>query len=112
MWLPTTHPENLSLLARILGKKTLIEKDKRTGRKTYREVDVATPEQLGRFLSADSSNTIVTRAGGRALRLKLDPHYKALPVWAYDADPDHKEPLLRRLTRYFLNPLPHNKGGN
>lgn len=103
VWMSSPHPRNLSQLSSMLGKKTLIEQDKHTGHKTLREVDVATPEQLGRFLTKDTNNMIVTRAGKRALRLKLDPHFKALPVWRYNADPDHREALLRRITRFFIN---------
>lgn len=56
-------------------------------------------DQVRRFLNPDSQNLIVTRAGSRALRLKNEPYFKALPVWTYRADPDHKEVLARRITR-------------
>ncbi len=102
IWMSSPHPRNKSELSRTLGKKTLIEKDPYSGKKSYREVDVATPEQLGRFLASDTGNMVVTRAGKRALRLVLAPHYKALGVWQYSPDPDHKEALLRRITRFVL----------
>ncbi len=98
-WMGGNHPDNAQLLSSILGKKTLIEKDRYSGRKTYREVTVMEPEQITRFLDPDSDNLIVTRAGERALKLKNDPYFKALPVWRYAADPDHKESILRRISR-------------
>lgn len=106
LWMGTAHPMNLAELSRMLGKKTIVVKDRQTGRKTYREVNAAEPDQLGRFLNVKSRNMIVTRAGGRAWRLKLNPHYLALPVWRYTPDPDHKEALLRRAMRFVLGLLP------
>lgn len=105
MWMGTAHQHNLAMLNQILGKKTLIQKDKRTGATQHREVDVMTPEQIGRFLNPDKGNMIVTRAGKRAMRLKIDPYFKALPIWRYSPDPDHKEPLLRRIMRLVLSPI-------
>lgn len=112
LWFATAHPMNLAELSKTLGKKTIIVKDKQTGRKTYREVNAAEPDQLGRFLNVKSRNMIVTRAGGRAWRLKLDPHYLALPVWRYTPDPDHKETLLRRLMRGILGRFPQKIAKN
>lgn len=106
LWFATAHPMNLAELSKTLGKKTIIVKDKQTGRKNYREVSTAEPDQLGRFLNVKSRNMIVTRAGGRAWRLKLDPHFLALPVWRYTPDPDHKEALLRRLARALFGRRP------
>jgi hypothetical protein len=103
IWMSSPHPMNKAELSRTLGKKTIIEKDQYSGKKSYREVDVATPEQLGRFLDSETGNMIVTRAGKRPLRLVLDPHHKALSIKQYNADPDHKEALLRRLSRFVLN---------
>jgi type IV secretory pathway TraG/TraD family ATPase VirD4 len=103
LWLSSPHPHNLAQLSQILGKKTIVETDSDTGKKSYREVDVATPEQLGRFLASDTGNMIATRAGKRALRLRLNPHFKALGVWQYNSDPEHPEALLRRLTRFILS---------
>lgn len=98
-WMGCTHSDSKSFLSEQLGKKTIVEKDRRTGRKSYREVQVMDADQVGRYLDPDSGNVIVTRAGGRPLRLKNEPYFKALPVWAYSPDPDHREPLLRRLGR-------------
>jgi len=103
VWLQTSHPENLSILQRLLGKAGIVEKDKRLGKTHIRSVDVGTTDQLARFLDSDTGNIIVTRAGKRALRLKLDAHHKALPFWAFSPDPDHKEPLLRRLIRFLFS---------
>lgn len=101
-WMGCTHPDSRNFLSEQLGKKTIVEIDHQTGRKSYREVPVMDADQVGRYLDPDSGNVIVTRAGGRALRLKNEPYYRALPVWAYSPDPDHREPLLRRITRYFF----------
>ena len=97
LWKGTAHPLNLQQLCVILGKKTTVIKDKYTGRKSYREVNVMEQEQIARFLSPQLGNMIVTRSGLRPLRLKLDQYFNALPVWAYDADPDHKESLFNRV---------------
>jgi type IV secretory pathway TraG/TraD family ATPase VirD4 len=98
-WMATNHDDTATHLSQILGKKSHIEKDNSSGRKTYREVAVMDADQIKRFLSPDSGNLIVTRAGMRALKLKNEPYFKALPVWKYAADPSHKETFWRRITR-------------
>lgn len=108
LWMGTAHPENLRHICTTLGKKTIVTKDKRTGREGYREVNVMEEEQIARFLSPKRGNLIVTVSGGRAMRLKIDPYFKALPVWRYDQDPDHKEALLRRIMRFLLRPFLRN----
>lgn len=105
LWMGSAHPQNLTMLSQILGKKTIIEKDKHTSRKSYRDVEVMSPEQIGRFLDPTNGNMIVTRAGKRAWRLKIDPYFTALPVWRYCPDPDHSEALLRRISRFVLSPF-------
>ena len=45
---------------------------------------------------------IATRAGQRAMMLVNEPYYNALPVWSYDPDADHREPILRWLMRTIL----------
>ncbi len=101
-WMGSAHAETTETLARLLGKKTIIDKDRYTGRKSYREVDVMDADQVRRFLNPDSQNIIITRAGNRALRLKNEPYFKALPVWKYLPDPDHTETIPRRITRAVL----------
>lgn len=98
-WMGATHPDNQKLLCELLGKRTLVETDRHTGRKNYREVSVMEPEQIARFLDPNSQHLIVTRAGARPLKLVNEPYFKALPVWRYSPDPDHREALLRRLVR-------------
>lgn len=105
LWMGSAHPQNLTMLSQILGKKTIIEKDKHTSRKSYRDVEVMSPEQIGRFLDPTNGNMIVTRAGKRAWRLKIDPYFTALPVWRYCPDPDHSEALMRRISRFVLSPF-------
>ena len=104
LWAGINHKETAKHLSELLGKTTLIETDDYTGNQSYREVDVLSEDQVKRFLAPDSHNLIVTRAGARALRLKNEPYFKALPVWAYAPDPDHREPLPRRLMRRLLDP--------
>lgn len=106
------HPDNAQFLSSLLGKITIVEKDRYTGRKTYREVAVMEPEQLARFLNPNNDNLIVTRAGDRALKLKNDPHHKALSVRRYAADPDHKETFLRRISRFFFGSKRHVNENN
>ena len=98
-WMATNHDDTATHLSQILGKKSHVEKDNYTGRKNYREVAVMDADQIKRFLSPDSGNLIVTRAGMRALKLKSEPYFKALPVWKYAADPDHKEIFWRKISR-------------
>jgi hypothetical protein len=98
----TNHSDNLTMLSQTLGQKAHVEKDKYTRRKSYRNVPVMDKDQLARLLEPDSGNIIVTRAGRRAMRLKNEPYYTALPVTRYNADPDHREALLRRFTRFLL----------
>lgn len=98
-WMATNHDDTAAHLSQILGKKSHVEKDSYSGRKTYREVAVMDADQIKRFLSPDSGNLIVTRAGMRALKLKNEPYFKALPVWKYAADPDYKETFWRRIIR-------------
>ena len=102
-WMGGNHPDNAEFLSQqLLGKKTLITTDQRTGHKTTREVNVMEPEQVARYLDPNSDNLIVTRAGGRALKLRNEPYFKALPVWHYAADPDHGDSFFRKVTRSLI----------
>ncbi len=102
-WLATNHDETAEHLSGVLGKKSLVERDRYTWQKRYRDAEVLDTDQVKRFLSPNSGRLIVTRAGGRALRLMHEPHFKALPVCRYAADPDHREALLRRITRWLFD---------
>ena len=102
-WMGGNHPDSAQHLSMLLGKKTIVTKDRYTGEKRYREVQAMDADQVKRFLDPNSDNLIVTRAGGRALKLKNEPYFKALPVWKYAPDPDHKEALLRRLSRKLFD---------
>ncbi len=104
IWMSSAHPDNLKQLSETLGQTTVIEMDYQNDKRSYRDVSVMDAEQVGRFLAKDSGNMIVTRAGARPMRLKLDPYFKALPITAYDPDPDHRETLPRRCMRLLLNP--------
>lgn len=101
-WMASNHSETAAHLSQVLGRRTLTERDRRTGRKSYRDVAVMDPDQVKRFLAPDSGNLIVTRAGARALKLKLEPYYRALPVCKYAPDPAHRESFLRQVTRRQL----------
>lgn len=103
IWAGGNHQDSVAHLSQLLGRNTLVEKDPYSGRKSYREVDVMTPDQIRRFLDPDSGNVIVTRAGARPLKLKAPYYFKELPVWQYGPDPDHKETLLRRLSRALFD---------
>ncbi len=108
LWMATAHPSNLEALRKALGEKTHVEVDRRSRRRTRRNVPVMDVDQIGRFLEPGKGNVIVTRAGQRAVKLKLDPYFTALPVTRYDADPDHRERFLRAITRFFLNRNPQS----
>ncbi|CAA0107121.1 Conjugal transfer protein TraG [Halioglobus japonicus] len=103
IWAGGNHQDSVEHLRLLLGRKTLVEKDPYTGRKSHRDVDVMTADQIRRFLDPDSGNVIVTRAGARPLKLKAPYYFKELPVWQYAPDPDHKEALLRRLSRFLFD---------
>jgi type IV secretory pathway TraG/TraD family ATPase VirD4 len=102
-WMATNHQETAQHLSQVLGRRTLTERDPKTGRKSYRDVAVMDPDQVKRFLAPGSGNLIVTRAGARPLKLKAEPYFKALPVWKYAPDPAHRETYLRRLTRGLIS---------
>lgn len=102
-WMATNHNDTAGHLSQILGKKSHVRRDRYAGHKLYHEVSVMDADQVKRFLTPGSNNLIVTRAGLRALKLKNEPYYKALPVWKYAADPEHKETFLRRFTRGFFD---------
>lgn len=103
LWMGINHKETAEHLSALLGKRTLVEVDQYSEQRSYREVDVLSTDQVSRLLGPDSGNLIVTRAGGRALRLKNEPYFKALPVWAYAPDPDHGESWPRRITRSLFD---------
>ena len=98
-FMATNHNDTAAHLSQALGKKSHVTKDPYSGRKNYREVAVMDIDQIKRFLSPGSDNLIVTRAGARALKLKNEPYFKALPVWKYAADPAYQEVFLRRCMR-------------
>ena len=108
LWASTAHEGTAAHLSRLLGKKTIIETEKYSGHKTRRDVDAMSTDQVKRFLAPDNTGSgklIVTRAGKRALKLVNDPYFKALPVWRYAADPNHKETWPRRIARWIFDPL-------
>ena len=107
IWMGTNHETTLAYLSRILGSRTIIEKDRDSGRKSYRDIKVSEPDQLRRFLDPDGGRMIITRAGKRAMEAVNDPYYKALSVFNYDADPDHRETLFRMIIRLLF--LQHRK---
>lgn len=102
-WCASNHQGTLEYLCKILGKKSRSQKISGTHRRVENERDVMTPEQLRRFLNADKENLIVTRAGARPLKLKLLKYYSDLPITHYSPDPDHKEVLLKRMSRRVMN---------
>ncbi len=105
-WMGSNHEATLKYLSEVLGFKTITETDRYSGRTSYRQVRVAESDQLRRFLDPNAGRMIATRAGKRALKLVNEPYFKGLPVWAYDPDPDHREPFLRRVMRLLLGQRP------
>lgn len=105
IWMGSADEDNKTYLCKALGKVTKEDKDKQTGRISTEVVNVMDEDQIDRFLDPDGNRIIVTRAGKRALRLVKGPYFRELPVWAYSPDPDHKEAVLRRLTRSILSPV-------
>ena len=115
IWMMTGHWKNLELLCKMLGNYTHTEKieggnwfmrmiglSKIPPR--YQRIDrpLLHPEQAHEFLDADRHQFIVTRTGKTPLRIAYDGYDRALAVWAYDADANYREPLLRAFTRTVL----------
>ncbi len=111
-WLRTDHQQTLQYLEKKLGKrtiKTLLDGparwrfwNRRMRRWDYREREVMTANQIEHFLAR--GNMLVTR-GLRAFKLKPEPYFKALPVWAYEPDGDFREALGRAVLRRGLAAL-------
>ncbi|WCN09989.1 type IV secretory system conjugative DNA transfer family protein [Marinomonas mediterranea] len=106
-WMGGNHPDNAEFLSRLLGKTTHIKKDRYTGQQTRHEVSVMEAEQVSRYLNPNSNRLIVTLAGGRALKLRNEPYFKALPVWHYAVDPEHGERFWRKGLRAFVKHNAH-----
>jgi len=113
IWMGTDHQENIDYLFKILGNTTRKEKIEGSpwwqfwGEKVkarYQKVErpLIYAHQLREFLDKDRGNIIVTRNGKRPMRLKNDPYYRALPVFAYEADRHYGETLPRSLTRGLI----------
>jgi len=106
IWAATDHEETKQYLSNKLGK-TSSKKNSSASRHTGNDRDVLTPEQINRLLDTSKTNQhiIVTRAGKRPIKLKFFAYFKELPVSIYDPDPEHRQPLLFRVTRWLLTRL-------
>lgn len=84
-WFASRQPETLEYLQRLL--------DKSLGSTSY----------LQNFLNEGRSRMIVIGPRG-AMRLRQAPYYNELPLYYYSPDPDpkHKENIVRRLVRRWL----------
>lgn len=108
-FMATKHDATLLHLEKKLGRQTIMQKldgppwwfpfSRRLSRHAPVEREVMTAEQIRRFLGR--GNVIVIR-DQRALALKPDPYFKALPVCFYEPDSDHKERPLRAFLRSLL----------
>jgi len=103
IWQGINHLDNAATLSEILGKKSLVEKDPRSGRSFCRDIPVMDAEQIKRYLDPNGDNVIVTRAGARPIRGKNEPYFKALPVWQYAPDPDYGDNFFRRIGRWLFD---------
>lgn len=103
IWQGGNHADNAVTIAELLGKKSLIEKDPRSGRKFYRDIPIMDAEQTKRYLDPNGNNLIITRAGARPIRGKNEPYFKALPVWQYAPDPDYGDSFFRRIGRWLFD---------
>ncbi len=95
----TNHDTTAEYISRVLGKVTIQEKDPTTGRKSRQTVEVATPDQIKRFLFPKKENIIILRNGERAIKAKDILFFRELPFWKFNPDTEHKETFLRRLAR-------------
>ena len=103
IYMGANHPETREFLEKELDKKTIVEKDRRTGRNFRHEVPVMDKDQIKRFLDPDSGHMILVRAGGRPVKAVNEPGYKALPVWRYAPSKEHGENFLRRFFRMLFD---------
>ncbi|MCY7297385.1 type IV secretory system conjugative DNA transfer family protein [Alteromonas sp. a30] len=104
LFMASNHPDNLKHISDVLGKRSWVKRNPRTGQEAQRwTASVMSAEQVKRFLSPHHGNLIAVLAGGRALKLKITNYFHELPVTRYQADPDHKEPLRKRIPRFLLN---------
>ncbi|TVZ39770.1 type IV secretory pathway TraG/TraD family ATPase VirD4 [Alteromonadaceae bacterium 2753L.S.0a.02] len=106
LWMATNEKQTSQYCSDLLGKKTIVETDNQTGRKFYREISTLDDDQVRRFLSPESGRIILTSAGKRAKVLVNDPYFRALSIFNYAPDPDHKEAFLRAFMRKILRVRP------
>lgn len=109
-WMGSNHQETIAYLEKVLGTTTHREQVDGAKNPIERERPLMYAEQVKRFLAPARGRVIVTRAGKRPLRLKIAKYHDELPVTAYDADPDHRETLLRRIVRFVIGWATERKG--
>jgi len=108
LWMGSDHQQTVKHLSDVLGTATREHKvgggffSKTPVRTERREYPLLTPDQIKETLDPDRSQIIVTRTGKTPLLVSYEGYDKALPVWRYEPSTEHREPILRRLTRKIL----------
>jgi len=108
IFMGTEHIETLELIAKLLGTQTIVKVveggwlSKVPKRIERREHPLLDPQQAKELLDPERGLMIVIRAGKSPLRVVFEPAERALPVWAYEQDPDYRERFLRAQTRKAL----------
>ena len=111
LWMGSDHQDTLEELSRILGSATVTEEfdggwfSKVPPRIERREQPLMRPDQLREFLDPERKQIIVTRTGKPPLKVSYEGYDKALAVWQYEPDPNHREPIGRALARLLLRPV-------
>lgn len=104
-WMGTNEAQTAEYLSKLLGQKS--KKIRRGWLPFFSRVEkteerpLMTSDQVHRFLDPSKRNMIVTRFGKRAMRVKTIPYFRELPVYYYDADPEHQETHLRAMSRRY-----------
>ena len=107
MYLATESPKMLDHISKyVLGDKTRIRKNGKTGHIDERVNPVMAPDQLRRYLKykpGKGGNVIAVRTGERARRLRLVEYFRDYPVWKFDPDPEHPIPFGHKCGRALVS---------
>ena len=104
-------------LSSVLGQRTQEEKvgsnwvpwflkwffRSKQGRPMSQDRPLMTPGQVTKFLDKDHGNLIAVRYSKSPIKLKRVRYFKDLPVWNYSPSREHRQALLRRLTRWICS---------
>jgi len=116
LWMGTDHQRTAKYLSELLGKalrKRKIQGDvfsKVGPRIEHSDEFLLTTDQVRETLDPDRGQIIVTRTGKTPLLVSCAGYDRVLPVWRYEPSSEHREPILRRLTRSLVGSLCAHRG--